>query len=326
MTPISRRELLTSAASIAAATALLPLLPGCQSAGLAAAVPLPPPPETYVHQLFASLSEAQRAAICFPWGHPLQGAVNNNWLIVQRRVKEVLNPDQCDLVRQIFNGLHSEEYAAKVLAQVEQDNAEEGGLSGCAVALFGEPKTGKFEFVLTGRHVTRRCDGDSAPGIAFGGPIFYGHAADTFYERPNHPGSAYWFQALRMNAVLAALDGKQRAKALIAGKHPEEQGTKTVALDGDRLGIACADLSKDQKQLVETALTDLLAPFRARDTAEARRYIAAAGGVDSLSMAFWPQEDLGNDGIMDIWELRGPKMRWYCRGAPHVHMWARIEA
>lgn len=33
-----------------------------------------------------------------------------------------------------------------------------------------------FEFVLTGRHCTRRCDGDSVEGAAFGGPLFYGHA------------------------------------------------------------------------------------------------------------------------------------------------------
>lgn len=58
----------------------------------------PPPPETCVHQLFASLIPPQRAAICFPWGHPLQGAVNNNWLIVKRRIKEVLSPvtRRCD--------------------------------------------------------------------------------------------------------------------------------------------------------------------------------------------------------------------------------------
>ena len=55
------------------------------------------------------------------------------------------------------------------------------------MALFGEPGTGKFEFVLTGRHCTRRCDGDSVEGAAFGGPIFYGHAAEGFNEKADHP-------------------------------------------------------------------------------------------------------------------------------------------
>jgi hypothetical protein len=54
------------------------------------------------------------------------------------------------------------------MEQVDHD----GGFHDCAIALFGEPGTGKFEFVLSGRHVTRRCDGDSVEGTAFGGPIF----------------------------------------------------------------------------------------------------------------------------------------------------------
>lgn len=86
-----------------------------------------------------------------------------------------------------------------------------------AVAIFGEPGTGKFELVLTGRHVTRRCDGDSVAGAAFGGPIFYGrYAADGFNEKPDHPGNAYWFQAKRANEVFQALDGKQREQAMMA--------------------------------------------------------------------------------------------------------------
>ena len=50
---------------------------------------------------------------------------------------------------------------------------------GSSVAIFGEPGSGKFQFVLTGRHCTRRCDGDSVEGAAFGGPLFYGHAAKS---------------------------------------------------------------------------------------------------------------------------------------------------
>src|SRR5213596_3336792 len=83
-----------------------------------------------------------------------------------------------------------------VLEQVEHDNSGAGGFGACSVALFGEPGTGKFEFVLSGRHVTRRCDGDSVEGAAFGGPIFYGHAALSDEEAADHPGNIYWYQAL----------------------------------------------------------------------------------------------------------------------------------
>lgn len=46
--------------------------------------------------------------------------------------------------------------------------------------------------MLTGRHMTVRCDGNSAEHVAFGGPIFYGHAASGFNEKPDHPGNVFW--------------------------------------------------------------------------------------------------------------------------------------
>jgi len=78
--------------------------------------------------------------------------------------------------------------------------------------------------VLTGRHVTLRADGHSNANAAFGGPIFYGHAIkDT--EEAGHPGNIYWQQGVKANAVLTAMDGKQRAKALLE-KAPEESQIK----------------------------------------------------------------------------------------------------
>ena len=41
------------------------------------------------------------------------------------------------------------------------------------IAIFGTPGTRQFEFVLSGRHGTMRCDGNSADHVAFGGPILY---------------------------------------------------------------------------------------------------------------------------------------------------------
>ena len=63
-------------------------------------------------------------------------------------------------------------------------------------ALIGEPGSGKFQFLLTGRHMTLRCDGDSAEHVAFGGPIFYGHDAGGFNEEANHKGNVFWPQAV----------------------------------------------------------------------------------------------------------------------------------
>ena len=54
---------------------------------------------------------------------------------------------------------------------------------------------------MTGRHMTLRCDGNSTEHVAFGGPIFYGHAASGFNEKADHPGNVFWPQALAANKV-----------------------------------------------------------------------------------------------------------------------------
>ena len=236
--------------------------------------------------------------------------------------------------------MHSEEYAQKVLDQVEHDNADDNakdgkGFESCAVALFGEPdkaeaakhaKKEKFEFVFTGRHVTRRCDGNTVEGAAFGGPIFYGHAAHGFNEKANHPDNAYWYQALRANEVFKALDGKQRAVALREDPR-KEQGKKTVELRVKRASSPAspsATCRATRRAWCRKVMADLLAPFRKADADEALKLIEA-GGFDDLHMAFYKNMDIGNDGVWDVWQIEGPSMLWYFRGAPHVHTWVHVR-
>ncbi|MHB8521834.1 MAG: DUF3500 domain-containing protein [Limisphaerales bacterium] len=321
---ISRRNFLkTTAAGVAvAATGSLPLLTA--SAGPAAA--RSPQSETLVATLYKSLTEEQRKVVAFPFDHPLRSKVDNNWQITDKTIAEFFTPDQRAMIREIFLGLHNPEYAGRVMQQVEHDGGKEG-FGGCAVALFGEPGTGKFEFVLSGRHVTRRCDGDSVEGAAFGGPIFYGHAAQGFNEKADHPGNIYWYQALRANEVFTMLSGKQRKLALLSDG-PEERGTDTVKLPGTSRGlpgIPISELARDQKDHVRLVLADLLAPFRKADADEALKLIEA-NGFDNLSLAFYKNQDIGHDGVWDVWQIEGPAMLWYFRGAPHVHTWVHVRA
>lgn len=282
--------------------------------------------ETLVQQLYGSLKEGQKKLLCFGWDDTRRLKVDNNWHITPQSIGQVLGVDQQDLVRQIFDGLHSEEYKKEVWRQFDQDNQGDGGFASSSIALFGEPDSGKFEFVLTGRHCTRRCDGDSEAGTAFGGPIFYGHAAKGFYEKPDHPGNAYWFQAKRANEVFQAMDGKQRALALL-GSSRDESGSKTVKLTGKKQGldgIPMTELSSDQQTLVRQVLADLLKPFRKEDAEESLKHIESAG-FEHLHMAFYKNEDVEGDGIWDVWQIEGPSMIWYFRGDPHVHCWAHIK-
>ena len=279
--------------------------------------------ETLVQSLYKSLDDKQREAICLPFDHPLRSKVNNNWHINKTRLNQ-FSDDQQAMVREIFLKLHSPEYAQKVFAQVDGD----GGFGKGSFALFGKPGSGKFEFVFTGRHCTRRCDGDSVEGAAFGGPIFYGHAAKGFYEKPDHPGNAYWFQAKRANELFQALDGKQRKVALLDKRSRGERGNKTIETKGTVKGlegIPASDFSGDQKDLFRKVLADLLAPFRQQDSTEAMKLIEA-NGIDKLHLSYYKKENIGEDEVWDVWQVEGPKMVWYFRGKPHVHVWANIEA
>ena len=317
--PITRRDFLKTSVASAALAAAAGTLP------IGAAEKKKSTPETLVQTLYKSLKDEQRKELCFPFDHPLRLKVDNNWHITEAQIKNFLSADQQAIVREIFDGLHSEEYAEKVYQQVVHDSGKEG-FGSSSIALFGEPGTGKFEFVLTGRHCTRRCDGDSVEGAAFGGPIFYGHAFESFNEKADHKGNIYWYQALRANEVFKMLDGKQREQALL-GKPRAEKGTETVKLTGQKVGLPGLPLTAmthDQKDLVRKVMSDVLAPFRKADTDEAMKLIEA-NGFDNLHLAFYKDMDIGNDGVWDVWQIEGPAMVWYFRGAPHVHTWVHVR-
>jgi hypothetical protein len=307
-----RRFLKTAALGTVAAAAALPAR-------------LPDSSETLVSTLYHSLSPEQKDKVVFSFDNPLRSKVDNNWHIVPQKIGQFFTPEQQAMIEEIFRGLHNPDFVDKVLAHMKDDDH---GMPNYSVALFGEPGMGPFEFVLTGRHCTARCDGNSVEGAAFGGPIFYGHqAGPKFEEKPDHPNNIYWYQAKRANEVFQAMNGKQREVALL-GDPRQEKATETVKLKpkSELAGLPIADMSRDQKHLVEKVLADLLLPFRKKDTAEAMRYIKGAGGVNSLYMSFYKNLDIGSDGVWDVWQLESPNMVWYFRGAPHVHTWVNIRA
>ena len=277
--------------------------------------------ESLVAQLHESLTDDQRKTVVLPFDSPLRSRVENNWHITDARVGRFFSRDQQALIERIFMDLHAPEFHDSLERHVADDF---GSVRNLSVALFGEPRSGKFEFVITGRHCTARCDGDSVEGAAFGGPIFYGHEGESFYESPTHPHNVYWFQAKRANEVFRSLDGRQRSQAL-QPRAPRERSVYTVEPSAAPDGLPVSEMARDQRELVSGTLGALLSPFRARDREEATRLVEAAGGIDKLTMAFYQNEDLGNDGVWDVWKLESPTMIWYFRGSPHVHVWVNIQ-
>jgi hypothetical protein len=284
--------------------------------------------ETLAQALHASLAPAQRAKVCFPWdySHPkfglLRTRVGNNWNATEPAVKsDFFTRDQQRLVRDIFESLIEPEWHARFDRQLEDDTGGFGHDQ--SIALIGEPGSGTFQFLLTGRHMTLRCDGDSAEHVAFGGPIFYGHDAGGGEEERTHPGNVFWPQAVAANGVYAMLDGRQRALALVDGL-PRENAIGFRGERGGAAGIPVTELAPDQRAELERVLGILLEPYRTVDRDEARTCLAKQGGLERCRLAFYKQGDIGADGVWDNWRLEGPAFVWHFRGAPHVHVWVNV--
>ncbi len=68
----------------------------------------------------------------------------------------------------------------------------------------------------------------------------------------------------------------------------------------------------------------ILAPYREDDVNEAIAILKDGGGLDTLHMAFYQSDDIGDDHEWDIWRLEGPTFVWHFRGAPHVHTYVNV--
>jgi len=279
--------------------------------------------ETAVARFHKSLSKSQRDLICFPFDHPLRSVVKNNWEIVKPSIGDMTTEQQA-LCEEIMKGLCSEDGHERFKKQMEDDA---GGFEAYHVAVFGEPGTDKpFEWVLTGRHDTLRADGNSLEGVAFGGPIFYGHAADgNNNEDAKHTNNVWWYQGEQANKIYQTLDDKQKMQALI--NEAEADDARSIKLKGENLpakGLAVSELDGQQKEMVRQLLEMMLRPFRAVDVAEVHECVEAAGGPDKMRLTYFKEGDIGGDSVWDIWKLEGPAFSWFFRGSPHVHTWLNV--
>lgn len=310
---LTRRDFLqraTTAAVGAGVMSLAPSLPGAFAAPTRSSAA-----ETAVQKLHETLTDAQRREICFPFDHPARTRINANWRVSKPTIhSDFYTSEQRGLMAEIFRGVTSADGHQRFLQQME---ADDGGFDRYSVAIFGEPKSGEFEWELTGRHMTIRADGDCVAGAAFGGPIVYGHGE----EEPKD--NLFHYQTQQANEVFRALDADQARRALLQ-QAPQEAAVLLQGSQGRFPGIPVAELSADQQQLVEAVVKVLLAPYREEDVQEALSLLAQGGGLKSLHMAFYKQGDLHNDSEWDIWRIEGPTFVSHFRGAPHVHAYLNI--
>ncbi|OYP30994.1 DUF3500 domain-containing protein [Rhodopirellula sp. MGV] len=320
---LDRRSFLKTASAAAAATSAIG---GLASSLHAESATTGTTAESLVGKLYTTLSDKQRNDICFDWNHqdPKRGLlrtfVANNWNITSHEIMDdFYSDDQRDLITQIFESIVHPDWHERYYQQLN-DDAGGFGIEQ-SIAIFGKPGEGKFELVLTGRHMTLRCDGNSADHVAFGGPIFYGHAP-TDNESANHTDNVFWHQAVAANGLYKMLDGKQRKEALLS-RTPREQA---VAFRGQQTipGLPVTEMSSDQKEHLQKTLGLLVEMYRENDQQEAMQCLKTQGGLDACSLVFYQDSDIGNDGVWDNWRLEGPSFVWHYRGKPHVHVWVNV--
>ncbi len=273
------------------------------------------PAGTAVARFYRSLKDDQKKILCFPFDHPLRKRVNNNWAIVKPRIIDLTTGQQA-LCREIFRNLCSEEGYERFERQMAEDD---GGFHRYHVAVFGEPFTDQpFEWVLTGRHVTLRADGNSLEdAAAFGGPIFCGHAS--------HTDNVWRSQGQQASTIFQTLDDHQKCRALVATVPAEKP--RSIRLHGDSrptTGLDVADLDSQQKAMVQQLLRDMLMPFRKVDAEAMLECLRDAHGADKLRLTFYKNGDIDDDGPWALWRLEGPAFAWSFHGSPHVHTWLNV--
>jgi hypothetical protein len=325
---LGRREFLATVGT-AAAAAGLPLWATSKTA----AAPTPKSAaETAVKGLYDSLTDEQRKDICFDWDYTekrrglLRTFVSNNWQITRHHVhSNYYTKKQQDLVHEIFKGVINPKWYARMLKHLKDDTGGQPWGAAQSIAIFGRPGEGKFEFVMTGRHMTIRADGDTEAHVAFGGPIFYGHQASSvggLTEKAGHPGNVFWPQAEHANKIYHMLEPKQQKQALLA-MTPAESAVAFHKAKMAYPGIAVSELAEEHKKGIQKLLGELVEPFRSEDRDEALECLKKQGGLDKCSLAFYKDQTL-TEGVWDNWRLEGPSFVWYFRGHPHVHVWVNV--
>lgn len=324
---LARRDFLrvvtSGAAGVMGGAALIS--PNVSAAPAEAARPAKPA-EALVREFFATLTDEQKKAMVRPWDH---GAENggtptrlktHNAAPLGKKLGEQFTKPQQDLIRMTFKAILSGEEAYERISRKGTWDTS-GSFEGNGVAIFGDP-SGKerFSWVFAGHHLTLRCDGNSQPNAAFGGPMYYGHSANGHSE-----ANVYNYQTKQVMSVFDMLNAQQQKQAVIVG----DPGDGAAALKAKLVaqppaGIGYTDLDESQRGLVLGVMRTLISPFRQEDGDEVMQLIKANGGMEKVRLAFYKENaEKGND-RWDYWRLEGPGFVWNYRVLPHVHCFVNV--
>ena len=309
-----------------AVAAVLPLSPLAKAR--AARVEKQAAAEQLVFELFATMEGDQKKKLVLPWDYkagnqPLPARLMTANAPVGKSVIGLeYNKKQVELLDKIFRSIANGEEGYKHLSRNKTFDAS-GDFESIGALIYGEPAEGKkFSLVFSGHHITVRCDGNSEEKTAFGGPLYYGHSPSGYAKN-----NVFYHQTEAANAVFESLNADQK-KASVLEDRPWQDGVGSVKLPkktDKKAGTAFADMTKEQKALVERTMKVLISPYRKEDGDEVMEIVKANGGMEQMSLAYYKDKETGKE-PWSFWRLEGPGFVWSYRALPHIHTFVNISS
>jgi hypothetical protein len=286
--------------------------------------------EAMVFDLFKSMDSDQKKKLVLPWdagtnsgkGYPAR--LNTANAPVGKSVIGLeYDKKQVELLDRIFHSISNGEEGYKRLSRNGKfDNS--GSFESIGALIYGEPVEGKkFSLVFCGHHLTLRCDGNSEEKTAFGGPLYYGHSPSGYANN-----NVFNYQTTAVNEVYTSLNAKQREVAVKPGKWADGVSTVKLPKKEDKVpGLSIHEMSKDQKELIEKVMRELVSPYRKEDGDEVMEIIKENGGMEKIALAFYQEKGEFNEKDQwTYWRLEGPGFVWSFRALPHIHTFVNISS
>jgi len=276
------------------------------------------PAEALIRELYTTLTDEQRRAVVFPWDDARRRGMFN--AAFGANIGRTYTAAQQELNQRILRAISSgEEGYTKLTRNGTFDQS--GSFGSCGAYIFGDPTNNRqFAWVFCGHHLTVRCDGNSEPNAAFGGPMYYGHSPDGYSNR-----NCFFYQTRAVLSVFDALNENQRRQAVVVGSPGE--GPQSIRFRGANEahpGLVGRDLTADQRRLVESVMREVLSPYRREDTDEVMQIVRENGGMERLHLAFYRDRNANDNSRWHFWRLEGPGFVWNYRVLPHVHTYVNI--
>ncbi len=282
------------------------------------------PAEELVRELFANLSDEQKAQVVLPYDHKGSQSLPTrlgmyNAPIGGKMIGKHFSQPQQELIHRTLRAICSDEDGYRRISRNGTFDAS-GSFENCGALIFGDPSgTKPFSWVFSGHHLTVRCDGNFTDGTAFGGPMYYGHSPEGYSDE-----NVFNYQTKSVVSVFDALSDTQRKKAVVTGTPGEHMASVKLRAEGAKPGIGIGELTPDQRQLVEKVMRDVLSPYRKEDADEVMDVIKKTGGMDKVHLAFYQDKGAPMNENWHFWRLEGPGFVWNYRVLPHVHTYVNI--